>query len=81
MKDPYLTLIENMSDDIRDIKQEVREIRDTLNTEVNQLKIDQQKCNSHWALVGKTLSWGGLSSAAGWVISLLAGNHGGPSGQ
>lgn len=63
--------LDDMCDDVKEIKQDLKESRDALSMDVVHLKLQQEKCNSHWGLMGKSLSWGGISSLIGYFITLL----------
>lgn len=70
-KDSIEVKIDHIISDLREIKADLKEAKDSLNGEVVELRIYQEKCKSHWNLVGKTLSLGGIGSAIGYVFMCL----------
>jgi len=53
----------------RELKAELRELKEIVTQDITTLKLYQEKCMTHWGLVGKIL---GISSVGGVLSGLVA---------
>ncbi len=69
------TKLDNLAEDIADIKQDVKHIKAITETDITGLKIAQAGCNSKWSVIKGILSWGGLSTIVATLYAYMIGQH------
>lgn len=67
-KDSLEVKIDHIISGLQEIKSDLKEAKNSLSQEVVTLKIQQERCNSHWSLIGKSLSRGGIFGMISYII-------------
>ena len=60
-------------DDLKEIKDDLKEVRKTFTEDVVEIKKKQERCDSYWDMLGKVISLGGLGSIVTYLLSALFG--------
>jgi hypothetical protein len=63
--------IYGISEDIQEIKQDLKETRNFMHTEISNLKLQQEKCASRWEIFGRTLSGSGIIGVLGYLVTAI----------
>lgn len=65
-QDLYLNMLQNTSDKVDELKDDVNEIKSMLASSVSDLKISQAKCDSRWNIFDKVMGFlfSGISISA-----------------
>ncbi len=60
-----------ISEDIQEMKQDLKETKNLIHQEFTGLKIQQEKCNSRWEIFGRILSGSGVVGALGYMVTAI----------
>lgn len=77
-KEPDYRLIESISGridemviDLREIKRDLKDNKEAMDSDIVHLKLGQERCNSYWGTIGKTFFSGSLLGTLGYFITQI----------
>ena len=81
-RDPEYLILESISNriddivfDLREVKHDLKEAKGTIEKDVTSLKLEQNRCNSYWGAIGKTLGWSGFLGTFSFLASKFFNPH------
>ena len=81
-RDPEYLILESISNriddlviDLREVKHDLKDAKAVIEKDVTSLKLEQNRCNSYWGAIGKTLGWSGLLGTVSLLASKLFNPH------
>ena len=75
MQDLHTKMLSDIADRLEAVREDLSELKETLNTEVSMVKVSQARCESKWVFLEKITTLGIGSVSIGGILTTIFGNH------